>query len=124
MEIGLIGLGRMGANMAQRLLRGGHAVIGCDPDAAARARHEGVGGGSTASLEELVSRLRAPRVLWLMVPAGDVTERSIGELSQRLAPGDTVVDGGNSYYQDTLRRGAELARRRIELVDCGTSGGV
>jgi 6-phosphogluconate dehydrogenase len=124
MEIGMIGLGRMGANMAQRLLRGGHAVIGCDPDAAARARHEDVGGSSTASLEELVSRLRAPRVLWLMVPAGDVTERSIAELSQRLSPGDTVVDGGNSYYQDTLRRGAELARRQIDFVDCGTSGGV
>ena len=124
MELGMIGLGRMGANMTERLVRGGHRVIGFDPNPEARARVEGRGAGSAASLEALVGRLEIPRAVWLMVPAGDVTDRSVAALAQLLAEGDTLVDGGNSNYKDTLRRAALLAARRIHYVDCGTSGGV
>jgi 6-phosphogluconate dehydrogenase len=124
MELGMIGLGRMGGNMAQRLLRGGHAVVGFDPDAAARKALEGDGGGSAASLEALVAALPSPRVLWMMVPAGKITDGTVDALAGLLSPGDVVIDGGNSNYKDTLRRAAALAGRRIGYVDCGTSGGV
>ena len=124
MKLGMVGLGRMGANMTERLVRGGHRVIGFDPKPEARRRIEDRGAGSAASLEALVAALEAPRTLWLMVPAGDVTDRSVAALTPLLATGDTVVDGGNSNYRDTLRRAAQLAERRIHYVDCGTSGGV
>jgi 6-phosphogluconate dehydrogenase len=120
----MIGLGRMGANMATRLLRGGHAVVGYDPRPEARAALEAAGGGSAASLAELVAKLPAPRVLWLMVPAGHITESTFAELLPMLAPGDTVVDGGNSNFEDTLRRAALCAKSKVALVDCGTSGGI
>ena len=124
MELGMIGLGRMGGNMAQRLLRGGHQVLGFDPDAAARTVLEGEGGGARDSLQALVAALPAPRVLWMMVPAGRITDDTVAALAGLLAPGDVVVDGGNSNYKDTLRRAAALAGKRIDYVDCGTSGGV
>jgi 6-phosphogluconate dehydrogenase len=124
MELGMIGLGRMGGNMAQRLLRGGHQVLGFDPDAAARTVLEGEGGGARDSLQALVAALPAPRALWMMVPAGRITDDTVAALAGLLAPGDVVVDGGNSNYKDTLRRAAALAGKRIDYVDCGTSGGV
>ncbi|HTE53877.1 MAG TPA: decarboxylating 6-phosphogluconate dehydrogenase [Kofleriaceae bacterium] len=124
MELGMIGLGRMGANMAERLLRGGHRVVGFDPDAKARHRIEERGAGVAVSLEALVAALAPPRALWLMVPAGEITDRSIGSLWPFLAAGDTIIDGGNSSYKDTLRRAAMLVDKKIHFVDCGTSGGV
>jgi 6-phosphogluconate dehydrogenase len=124
MKLAMIGLGRMGANMATRLLRGGHAVVGFDPRLEARAALEAGGGASAASLAELVSKLPAPRALWLMVPAGDITEATITELLPLLSPRDTIVDGGNSNFQDTLRRAALCAQANVTLVDCGTSGGI
>ena len=124
MELGMVGLGRMGANMTERLVRGGHRVIGFDPNAEARTRVEGVGAKTAATLAALVEALAAPRALWLMVPAGDITERTIASLLPLLAAGDTVIDGGNSNYKDTLRRAQMLAERRIHYVDAGTSGGI
>jgi 6-phosphogluconate dehydrogenase len=124
MEIAMIGLGRMGANMAQRLMRGGHSVVGYDPADAARAALEQKGAGTAASLAQLVAKLKAPRVLWLMVPAGAITDGTITDLTPLLAEGDTLIDGGNSNYRDTLRRAAALAPRKIHYVDSGTSGGV
>jgi 6-phosphogluconate dehydrogenase len=124
MELAMIGLGRMGANMAQRLLRGGHRVIGFDPAEAARKLIEDKGAQSAASLEGLVGKLKAPRVLWLMVPAGEITDSTITSLMPLLAAGDTLIDGGNSNYHDTQRRAQTLAQRKIHYVDSGTSGGV
>jgi len=124
MQIAMIGLGRMGANMAQRLVRGGHTVVGYDPAAAARASLEEKGADSAASLEQLVAKLQAPRVVWLMVPAGAITDSTITSLVPLLAAGDTIIDGGNSNYRDTQRRAAAVAARKINYVDSGTSGGV
>jgi 6-phosphogluconate dehydrogenase len=124
MELGMIGLGRMGANMAERLLRGGHRVVGFDPNAQARASLEAKGAASAGSLEELVAQLPAPRTLWLMVPAGAITDQTIEKLLPLLAPGDAIVDGGNSNYKDTQRRAAQAAARKIDYVDSGTSGGI
>lgn len=124
MELGMIGLGRMGANMAQRLLRAKHRVIGFDPDAAARKSLETQGGESAASLQELLGKLKAPRAVWLMIPAGDLVDQTIASLLPGLAAGDAVIDGGNSNYKDSMRRGAALAEKQIGFVDCGTSGGV
>ena len=123
-EIGMVGLGRMGANMAERVARAGHRVVGFDPDAAARQRVVERGAEAALSLEALVAALAPPRAVWLMVPAGAITDKSVDALSTLLSAGDTVIDGGNSNYQDTLRRAAALADRQIHLVDCGTSGGV
>ena len=124
MELGMVGLGRMGGNMAQRLLRAGHQVVGFDPGEQARATLSAQGGRTAASLEALVQALPAPRTVWLMVPAGTITDDSITALSQLLSAGDAVVDGGNSNYKDTLRRAAALRDRGIDYLDCGTSGGV
>ena len=124
MDVGMIGLGRMGANMVERLVRGGHRVVGYDPNAESRARIESIGGTSASSLAALVAKLGAPRTSWLMVPAGDVTDATVTALVALLQPGDTIVDGGNSNYKDTLRRAAMLAAHGIDLLDCGTSGGV
>ncbi len=120
----MIGLGRMGANMAQRLLRGGHRVVGFDPAEAARKLIEEKGAESAVSLEALVAKLKAPRVLWLMVPAGAITDGTIDALTPLLAAGDTLIDGGNSNYRDTQRRAQALAQRQIHYVDSGTSGGI
>ena len=124
MEIAMIGLGRMGANMAQRLMRGGHNVVGFDPLEAARTALEKNGAQSAASLEQLVAKLSAPRIVWLMVPAGEITDGTIAKLLPLLAAGDTIIDGGNSNYRDTQRRAAMVAQRNIHYVDSGTSGGV
>ena len=124
MELGMIGLGRMGANMAERLLRGGHRVVGFDPNADARARLEAKGAASASSLEDLVAKLPAPRTLWLMVPAGAITDQTIEKLLPLLGAGDALIDGGNSNYKDTQRRAALAAARKIDYVDSGTSGGI
>ena len=120
----MIGLGRMGANMAQRLMRGGHKVVGYDPAEAARALLEKNGAQTAASLEQMVAKLQAPRAIWLMVPAGEITDSTITNLVPLLAAGDTIIDGGNSNYRDTQRRAAMVAQRKIQYVDSGTSGGV
>jgi 6-phosphogluconate dehydrogenase len=121
MQLGLIGLGRMGGNMARRLMDGGHEVVGWDRSAdAVRA----LGGSGAASMDDLVGRLRPPRAVWIMVPAGTPTEHTIVALSERLQPGDTIIDGGNTYYKDDIRRARTLRERSIRYVDVGTSGGV
>jgi 6-phosphogluconate dehydrogenase len=124
MEIAMIGLGRMGANMAQRLQRGGHRVVGFDPAAAARAALEKGGAETAASLEAMVGKLKAPRTVWLMVPAGAITDTTITNLLPLLTAGDTIIDGGNSNYRDTQRRAALVTERKIDYVDSGTSGGI
>jgi 6-phosphogluconate dehydrogenase len=124
MDIAMIGLGRMGANMAQRLLRGGHRVVGFDPAAAARELLEQNRGETAATLQVTVAKLKAPRALWLMVPSGEITDNTIGNLMPLLAAGDTIIDGGNSNYKDTQRRAAAAAQRQIQYVDSGTSGGI
>jgi 6-phosphogluconate dehydrogenase len=124
MELGMVGLGRMGANMVQRLARGGHKVTGFDPNADARKAIEANGSASTESLRQLVAALPSPRVIWLMVPAGKITDDTVDALKPLLAKGDTVVDGGNSNYKDTLRRAAAFAGAGFNYIDCGTSGGV
>jgi len=120
----MIGLGRMGANMAQRLMRGGHRVVGYDPMVAARESLEKNGAETAATLEVTVAKLKSPRALWLMVPAGEITDSTISNLVPLLAPGDTIIDGGNSNYRDTQRRAAMVAQRQIQYVDSGTSGGI
>jgi 6-phosphogluconate dehydrogenase len=125
MRIGMVGLGRMGANMATRLLRGGHQVVVFDrsPDAV-RTSTEG-GAEGAASLEELVAKLGdGPRVAWVMVPAGDPTEQTVTALGTLLSAGDVVVDGGNSNYQDSIRRAQALREHGVRFVDAGTSGGI
>jgi 6-phosphogluconate dehydrogenase len=124
MDLGMVGLGRMGANMAERLVRGGHRLVGFDPTPAAREQAAARGIEAAASLRELVAALPAPRTVWLMVPAGAVVDATLAELLPLLAAGDVVVDGGNSNYKDTVRRAAQLAERGLHYVDSGTSGGV
>ncbi len=124
MEIAMIGLGRMGANMALRLMRGGHRVVGFDPSEAARHALEGSGAQTAASLAALVQKLAAPRSVWLMVPAGEITDATVTGLQPLLSAGDTIIDGGNSNYRDTQRRAQAVAARGIDYVDSGTSGGV
>ena len=124
MELGMIGLGRMGANMTQRLLSGGHRVVGFDFKPEARKRVEQYGAESVAALDALAAKLAAPRTLWMMVPSGEATEATVNALLPLLAAGDTVIDGGNSNYKDTQRRARHFADRKVNYVDCGTSGGV
>ena len=124
MKVAMIGLGRMGANMAQRLMLGGHQVAAFDPKPDARRDLEAKGAETANSLAGLVANLPAPRTLWLMVPAGEITDATLTSLLPLLSANDTVVDGGNSYYKDTLRRSRTFADHNIHYVDCGTSGGV
>jgi len=124
MELGMIGLGRMGANMTERLVKGGHRVVGFDPKPEARAQVEDKGAESTASLASLVASLKTPRTVWMMVPAGSITDATVTALLPLLVAGDVLVDGGNSNYKDTLRRSSAAADKNIGYVDCGTSGGV
>jgi len=120
----MIGLGKMGANMTLRLLRGGHRVVAYDLNEAAIQSVEAEGAEGARTLEEVATRLPAPRAVWVMVPAGDPTESTIHALAQRLSPGDIVVDGGNSNYKDSMRRAAALKEKGLYFVDVGTSGGV
>jgi 6-phosphogluconate dehydrogenase len=124
MDIGMIGLGKMGGNMAQRLLGGGHRVVGFDPDADARETLEDKGGESAESLQALVGKLEGPRAIWMMVPSGEITNRTVDGLLPLLDSDDIVIDGGNSNYKDTLRRAKRFADKQMHYVDCGTSGGI
>ena len=124
MEIGMVGLGRMGGNMAERLVRGGHTVVAYDPIPEAVTAAEGKGASGAVSVEDLVERLSAPRAVWVMVPAGQPTEQTVQALSTELSSGDTVIDGGNSNYKDSVRRAALLEAKGIHWLDVGTSGGI
>jgi 6-phosphogluconate dehydrogenase len=115
MKIGMIGLGKMGGNMAERLRRHGHEVVGYDRDGAL---------SQVRTLEELVAALPAPRIVWVMVPAGDPTEQTVNALAALLATGDVLIEGGNSFYRDSIRRAAQVATRGIGFIDAGTSGGI
>ena len=124
MHIGMIGLGRMGANMVRRLMRGGHDAVAFDlnPDRARELAAEGA--IPAATLDALIAALPAPRIVWLMVPAGEPTEQMVMAVADRLSPGDVIIDGGNSNFKDDVRRAATLAARHIDYVDVGTSGGL
>jgi 6-phosphogluconate dehydrogenase len=124
MELGIVGLGRMGANMARRLMRDGHRIVAYDvnPDAISELAGEGAEGAS--SLEDLAAKLSAPRSVWVMVPAGEITEETVKGVAAVLDSGDAIIDGGNSYYRDDIRRAKMVAEQGIDYVDCGTSGGV
>ena len=123
-QMGMVGLGRMGANLVRRLMRDGHRLVVYDVNQEAVAGLVAEGAVGAASLQELAAKLDPPRAVWVMVPAGEITESTITALEAVLAAGDTVVDGGNSYYRDDIRRARKLARQGITLLDCGTSGGV
>ncbi len=120
----MVGLGRMGANMARRLMRDGHRLVVFDvnPDAVSELAGEGAEGAS--SLEDLAAKLSAPRSVWVMVPAGEITEKTVEEVAAVLDSGDAIIDGGNSYYRDDIRRAEKVGEQGIDYVDCGTSGGV
>ena len=124
MKIAMVGLGRMGANMARRLMRDGHEVVGFDRSAEAVRELAADGASGAESLADLVAQLPAPRHVWVMVPSGAATEAVVGELGELLDAGDAVIDGGNSYFKDDIRRAKELATRGVHYVDAGTSGGV
>ena len=124
MQLGMVGLGRMGANIVRRLMRDGHECVVYDvsPDAVKALESDGATGAS--SLEELAEKLTAPRAVWMMVPAGKITEETVQGLAKVLDKGDTIIDGGNSYYRDDIRRSKQVAEQGVEYLDCGTSGGV
>lgn len=124
MEIAMIGLGKMGANMATRLLRGGHRVVAYDLNEEAIQAAEAAGAEGARTLDEVVAKLSAPRAAWVMVPAGEPTENTVNALAERLSPGDIIIDGGNSNYRDSVRRAAALQEKGLHFVDVGTSGGV
>jgi 6-phosphogluconate dehydrogenase len=124
MELGIIGLGKMGFNMAERLRLAGHKVVGFDFNKDATAKLTAAGSLGVNSLEDLVKNLAAPRAVWIMVPSGDPVDQTIAKLEPLMQKGDTFIDGGNSNYKDTQRRHAELTNKGFEFVDCGTSGGV
>jgi 6-phosphogluconate dehydrogenase len=124
MQIGVMGLGRMGANIARRLMRRGHGCVVYDRDPAPGRALEGEGAVAAASIGELVKALAAPRAVWVMLPSGETTEAAITELSNLLAPGDTIIDGGNTFWKDDVRRAGELKVRGLQYLDVGTSGGV
>ncbi len=124
MQLGMVGLGRMGSNLVRRLMRDGHHCVGTDVGAETVAGLATEGMTGAANAKELVAALEAPRAVWVMVPAGDITERAIADLADLLSPGDTIIDGGNTRYHDDVRRAQELSERGLHYVDCGTSGGV
>jgi len=124
LQLGMIGLGRMGANMTTRLIRGGHQVVAYDRDPAAVQRSAGDGATGAGSLADLVTKLAAPRAVWIMVPSGDPTDSTIGELLGLLQPGDAIVDGGNSRWTDSKQRYLRCKDKGVAFVDAGTSGGV
>jgi 6-phosphogluconate dehydrogenase len=124
MELGMVGLGRMGANMARRLMRDGHRCVVYDVNADAVSALAAEGAKGASSLEDLASKLSAPRSVWVMVPAGEITEKTVEDVAAALDSGDAIIDGGNSYYRDDIRRAAKVGEQGIDYVDCGTSGGV
>lgn len=124
MKIGLIGLGRMGMNMVQRLMNGGHSVVAFARTAETVKKAEEKGAVGAASLKDIVDKLERPRVVWLMVPAGKATEDTLMELAGLLEEGDILIDGGNSFYKDSMRRAGELKKLNISFLDIGTSGGI
>ncbi len=124
MRLGMVGLGKMGANMTRRLMRGGHEVVVTDLSADNVKHLSSEGAIASASLDDFVGKLGKPKISWLMVPAGDPTEKTVQALAQRMQPGDILIDGGNSYYKDDVRRSGELKSKGIHYVDVGTSGGV
>ncbi len=124
MKLAMVGLGKMGANMSRRLMRGGHQVVACDVTRANVDALASEGAEPAYALAEAVKKLKAPRVFWIMVPAGGATEKVVQDLGAMLSSGDVVIDGGNSYFKDDVRRARELAPKGIRYVDVGTSGGV
>ncbi|MGZ5309991.1 MAG: NADP-dependent phosphogluconate dehydrogenase, partial [Solirubrobacterales bacterium] len=123
-QLGMVGLGRMGANIVRRLMKDGHdcVVYDINPDAVKDLAGEGATG--VASLAEMAEKLEAPRSVWVMVPAGAITESSVHEVAEALGKGDAIIDGGNSHYLDDIRRSTEFAEKGVDYIDCGTSGGV
>jgi 6-phosphogluconate dehydrogenase len=123
-QLGMVGLGRMGANLVRRLMRDGHECVVYDvnPDPIKELAGEGATGAS--SLEELAEKLDAPRAVWVMVPAGEITESTVKQIAEVLESGDAIIDGGNSYYRDDIRRSEMVGEKGIDYIDCGTSGGV
>jgi 6-phosphogluconate dehydrogenase len=124
MQLGMVGLGRMGANIVRRLMRDGHDCVVYDVSPDARKALEGEGATAAADLDEFVAKLQRPRAAWVMVPAGGITEQAVNDVAERMESGDAIIDGGNTYYHDDIRRAASLAERGIDYLDCGTSGGV
>ena len=124
MQIGMIGLGRMGGNMVRRLMKGGHSCVVYDRGADVVAAYAKEGATPAKSLEDLVSKLQKPRAVWIMVPAGGPTESTVQALASALEAGDTIIDGGNSFFKDDVRRSKEVGKKGIHYVDAGTSGGV
>jgi 6-phosphogluconate dehydrogenase len=124
MQLGLIGLGKMGGFMAERIHNAGHQVVGFDFSAEAVAKLSASGNVGANSLEDMVSKLQAPRAVWMMVPSGNPVDETIAKLEKLLSPGDIIIDGGNSNYKDTIRRHGEVTAKGFQYVDCGTSGGV
>lgn len=124
MQLGMVGLGRMGGNMVRRLLRGGHQCVVTDLSPQTVSEYAKEGATGSTSLDDFVSKLTKPRAAWVMVPAGDPTEQTVMTLAQRFEPGDTIIDGGNSYFKDDVRRSQKLKDRGIHYLDVGTSGGV
>src|SRR3954464_3319350 len=124
MQLAMIGLGRMGGNMTERLMRNGHTVVAFDRDPAAIAKYQRLGATPAADFTGIVKALATPRIIWIMVPAGDPVDQTIAALTPMLSRGDVIIDGGNSNFHDTIRRGQSLASSGIEFVDAGTSGGI
>jgi 6-phosphogluconate dehydrogenase len=124
MDIGIIGLGRMGANIARRLMRSGIGAVVFDQNAEASEKVAADGARPAATIDEVIAKLAPPRAIWLMLPSGAVTESAIAEIGAKLSPGDILIDGGNSLFKDSVRRGQQLAKRGVRFLDVGTSGGV
>ncbi|HET6761770.1 MAG TPA: decarboxylating 6-phosphogluconate dehydrogenase [Gemmatimonadaceae bacterium] len=124
MRLAMIGLGRMGGNMSERLIRGGHEVVAFDRKPDTRQRYVSLGATEATSLSDVTTKLKSPRIVWIMVPAGKPVDETIASVLPGLSKGDVIIDGGNSNFHDTMRRGAALAARGIELIDSGTSGGI
>ncbi|MBP9111797.1 MAG: decarboxylating 6-phosphogluconate dehydrogenase [Polyangiaceae bacterium] len=124
MKIGMIGLGKMGGNMVKRLIGGGHSVVVFDRNADTVAELVKDGAMGANDLKDLVSKLEAPRAIWIMVPSGDITESTLKNAAELLSPGDTLIDGGNSNFRDSVRRAAELQTKGVRFLDAGTSGGI
>jgi 6-phosphogluconate dehydrogenase len=123
-QLGMVGLGRMGANLVRRLMRDGHDCVVYDVNPDPIKQLEGEGAAGASSLQELAEKLDAPRAVWVMVPAGEITESTVKQVAEVLDQGDAIIDGGNSYYRDDIRRAQEVGEVGIDYIDCGTSGGV